>query len=98
MSREIGDVLNCKEDTTSWENSVACFKSASTLSMFDPSDVMDVDAGTPPIARKADDEHDRNISSNERSKKDWKKASQDSKQLSPLWHALCFKRGQFTIV
>ena len=56
----------------SWDNSVTYFKSASTLNVFDPAEIMDIDMDTPPITYKSENDYDRNISFNTYSEKDWK--------------------------
>ena len=40
---EVGMILNFREDTIYWDNSVAWFKSASTLNAFDPDEIMAID-------------------------------------------------------
>ena len=88
--RDIGIILDCKNDTITWNSSVTNFKSASTLHTTNPLDILNIELNTPPIITQAEQDYDRKISSNNYSSKDWKIAMQNSKHLSPSEHQKCW--------
>ena len=63
LFHEVDVILNFKEDSMSWENSFTLFKSASTLSSFDPVEIKAIDLDDPPAACKAENYYDRDTSS-----------------------------------
>ena len=65
-----------------WENSVAYFKSESTLSAFDPTEFMTINLDAPHAACEAENDHDYSISSSTRSEKSWKRANRCSTHLT----------------